>query len=154
MSFSRIVLASHGTPGARAAEQAALGLCAADGLVLHLLVVPEFWSGMMGDDWLNNAATRDTFGRYVENRLDDEAQEQIDRVRSAADERGLVYQGEVRFGRPDECLLAFANEAECDLVVMGARRRAGAAGLRSQMASESLFKSLRRPLLVVPATDG
>lgn len=51
-----ILLASHGTPGARAAERAAFDLCAADGRLCHLVIVPDFWKGMLGDDWLNNAA--------------------------------------------------------------------------------------------------
>jgi hypothetical protein len=51
-----ILLASHGTPGARAAEAAAFDLCAQEGRVHHLVVVPDFWKGMLGDDWLNNAA--------------------------------------------------------------------------------------------------
>ena len=67
-----ILLASHGTPGARAAERVALDLCAPGGRLHHLVVVPDFWKGMLGDDWLNNAAVHVRFGRYVENQLERE----------------------------------------------------------------------------------
>ena len=54
---------------ARAAERAALHLATAGATIYHLVVVPDLWKGMMGDDWLNNASTRDIYGRHVENQL-------------------------------------------------------------------------------------
>jgi hypothetical protein len=76
-----ILLASHGTPGARAAESSVLDLCAPDGRVHHLVVVPDFWKGMLGDDWLNNAAVHLRFGRYVEGQLEREIVEHAARWR-------------------------------------------------------------------------
>lgn len=59
MNPKKILCASHGTEGARAAEDQALGFCHSDVTLHHLIVVPDFWKGMMGDDWLNNAATQE-----------------------------------------------------------------------------------------------
>ena len=51
MSARRILLASHGTAGARAADRAALEFCREPGAALyHLTVVPDLWLGMMGDE--------------------------------------------------------------------------------------------------------
>ncbi|MBI3917985.1 MAG: hypothetical protein HY322_13365 [Betaproteobacteria bacterium] len=44
----RILLASHGTPGARAAESIALALAMPGATLFHLTVVPDFWRGMPG----------------------------------------------------------------------------------------------------------
>ena len=100
MHIGKIILASHGTAGARAAEDVALALCAENGAtLLHLLVVPDFWKdifvvpdfwkGMMGDDWLNNAVTRIRFGDYVENQLAGDAAGEIDRLAKAAESLGI-----------------------------------------------------------------
>ena len=148
--FAHIVIASHGTPGAQAAEQAALAWCRAGGRLSHLVVVPDLWRGMMGDDWLNNASTRDTYGKYVENELQREIDIHVGRLRSQAAAAGIAYEFRVTLGKPTECLLAFSREAAPDLVVIGAPRPKGITGLRSRMHPEQLAGALAMPLLVVP----
>lgn len=145
-----ILLASHGTAGARAAEVAALDLCAPGGRVHHLVVIPDFWKGMLGDDWLNNAAVHIRFGRYVESQLEREIAEHGATVEAAAKQRGLSYSCEVRLGKPAECLAEAASAGRYDLVVVGSPRPKGKPGLRSRLAVETLVKALTTPLLVVP----
>ena len=150
VEFANILIASHGTLGAQAAERAAFELCRAQGRLLHLIVVPDLWRGMMGDDWLNNASTRDVYGKYVENQLQREIQSHIDRMRSHVSARDIAYEFRVVLGKPTECLLAFSREAAPDLVVIGAQRPKGISGLRSRMHPERLAGALTMPLLVVP----
>ena len=147
--FAHILIASHGTPGAQAAEHAAFALCGARGRLSHLIVVPDLWRGMMGDDWLNNASTRDTYGKYVENQLQREIQSHIDRMRPQALARDIAYEVRVVLGKPTECLLAFSRETAPDLVVIGTPRPKGITGLRSRMHPERLAGALAVPLLVV-----
>jgi nucleotide-binding universal stress UspA family protein len=153
MAFSHLLLASHGTPGARAAETLALSLCVAGGRLQHLLVVPDLWRGMMGDDWLNNVRTRITYGNYLEDQLAQEAAEPVQRLAQAAAALGLDYRPELRQGDPAQSLLDLAQEIPCDLVVIGAPRPKGLEGLRSRMNLEVLVRGLRVPLLVVPHPD-
>ncbi len=148
--FAHILLASHDTPGARAAENAAFEFASPCGRLSHLIVVPDLWRGMMGDDWLNNATTRDTYGKYVENQLQREIQSHIDRIRPAALARGFVYEFKVMLGKPTECLLAYCREISPALVVIGAPRPRGLLGLRSRMHPEQLVAALTMPLFVVP----
>jgi nucleotide-binding universal stress UspA family protein len=148
--FSQILVASHGTAGARAAEALALSLCAPGGTLLHLLVIPDLWRGMMGDDWLNNARTRIAFGDYLEGQIGREVSDELERVAQDAAARGLGYRCEVRQGRPADCLLAFCREINCDLVVIGAPRPKGAQGLRSRLDLEIAARGLRTPLLIAP----
>jgi nucleotide-binding universal stress UspA family protein len=145
-----VLLASHGTPGARAAEALALSLCAPGGTLHHLLVVPDLWKGMMGDDWLNNARTRIRFGDYLEAQLGREVEEQLQRVEREAAARGVVHHAEVRQGKPADCLVAFAAQVACGLVVIGAPRPKGEPGLRSRLDLETAVRGLRSPLLIAP----
>jgi nucleotide-binding universal stress UspA family protein len=148
--FTHLLIASHGTPGAQAAERAALAVCRAGGRLAHLIVVPDFWRGMMGDDWLNNAATRDVYGKYVENQLQREVQSTIDRLRSAALTQDLGYEFRVMFGQPTACLIEHCRLVAPDLVVIGAPRPKGVLGLRSRMHPDKLTGGLAAPLLIVP----
>jgi len=148
--YSRIVLASHGTAGAQAAERVALSLCARGATLSQLVVVPDFWKGMMGDDWLNNASTRETYGKHVEHQIEAEIAVQVERMRAQALQLGLRYQCRTVLGKPAECLLAYSRELAPELVVIGAPRPRGVTGLRSRMHLETLVKALAAPLLIVP----
>ena len=147
----KILLASHGTPGARAAERAALEMAAAeDAEVVHLYVVPEFWRGMRGDDWLNNAATQETFGNYVEGELAREARDEVERLAADARAAGVTLSSRAMFGAPADCLLKAAHEERPDMVVMGMPRPKGESGYSSRMKLDPLVRGLDVRLLIVP----
>jgi nucleotide-binding universal stress UspA family protein len=144
-----LLLGHHGTTGAALAAALALEMAAPGRTrVVHCLVVPDLWADMQGDDWLNNASTRDDFGRYVENLLEREAREQLAAVEALCRQRDLTWQPMLRVGDPADCLLAVATEIAADLVVIGPPRRKDEAGLRSRMDLEKLVRQLRCPLLV------
>jgi nucleotide-binding universal stress UspA family protein len=151
---TNILLASHGTDGAQAAEKMALQVCEKGARLHHLLVVPSFWKGMTGDDWLNNGSTRDTFRRYLEDQLSQEVDEHIERVSEQAKQNELTYTREVVVGEPEQCLLEACEKGRFDLVVMGSPRPKGKQGLRSTMSVQPL-KSAKPDvkLLVVPYPD-
>lgn len=147
----RILLASHGTVGARAADEIALRLCVGPGVDLfHLTVVPELWRGMMGDDWLNNASTRDAYCKHLESELGREIDEHRSGLEPQVATRGARYHARVAIGTPAQCLLDFAAEVEPDLIVLGSPRPRGTLGLRSRMQIEKLLKSFAPSLLIVP----
>jgi nucleotide-binding universal stress UspA family protein len=153
VSYAQVLLASHGTRGARAAEAVACGLCAPGATLHHLLVIPDLWRGMMGDDWLNNARTRIAFGDYLEGQLGREVAEEVARLAEQTRTQELDYRPEVRQGRPVDCLLAFSREVLCELVVIGAPRPKGTPGLRSRLDLELAARGLGVPLLIVPHPD-
>lgn len=148
--LKQVLLASHGTPGARAAERAALALCGPKTTLHHLVVVPDFWKGMMGDDWLNSAATRDIYGRYVEAELEDEIRRHIAGLQRQAAKRRVRYRPEIVVGKPEDCLRARLKHGRIDMVVLGALRPKGKTGLRSRMLTEKLLRTLTVPVLIVP----
>lgn len=149
-SFNNILLASHGTIGSQAAVSYALNLCQAGGSLLHLIVVPEFWKGMMGDDWLNNGVSRDRFARYLESELGRETDQHITKVREQAESANIQYQQEIQVGEPHDCLIAASTKQLFDIVVIGSKRPKGVPGLNSKMALDKLSGYLSTPLLVVP----
>ncbi len=151
MKIKKLILASHATPGARAAEDAAFELCAETGASLyHLLVVPDFWKDMMGDDWLNNASTQIIYGNYLENQLVQEVADEIERLSKRAKQGGIAYTDDVRLGKPALCLLEACENGDFDLCVIGSPRPKGAEGYRSRMDLKPLTQSLPVRLLIVP----
>jgi len=150
MPFTHIIVASHDTPGARAAERLALSVLTPGGHLRQLYVVPDLWKGMLGDDWLNNAATQDRFGRYLEQELEGESMRARERLEAEARQMGLEYSFVRVLGKPAEALLAQAQEQTPDLVVIGSPRPKGIPGLRSRMDLKILLPALRLPLLIAP----
>ncbi|RLJ68042.1 universal stress protein [Sulfurisoma sediminicola] len=147
----KLLLCHHGTAGANRAEALAHELTVpGTTMIVHCLVVPELWAGMQGDDWLNNASTRDTFGSYVENMLENDARRELAGVAGRCKERGIAYEAVMRLGEPADVVLAVATETGADLVVIGPPRRKGEEGLRSRMDLEKLVRGLKCPLLIAP----
>lgn len=116
--------------------------------IVHLLVVPDFWSGMQGDDWLNNASTRDAFGSYVEGMLEKDVRDQQRALEGRCTERGLAYKAVMRQGDPAECLLEAATQEQASMVVIGPPRLKGTPGYRSRMDLEPLVRKLTVPLII------
>lgn len=146
---ARILLAHHGTAGAARAETLAFALGEAGrSTLIHALIVPDFWDGMQGDDWLNNAWTRDAFARHLEDQLGRETAAQLRALESRARERGFDYRSVVRVGDPAKCLLDIARAEQAELAVIGPPRRKGEPGYRSRMDLEALARGLACPLVV------
>ena len=144
-----LLLAHHGTAGAACAEALACSVAVpGETRILHLLVVPDFRGGMQGDDWLNNAWTRDAFARHLEGRLEADARAEVEALAARCAGHGLACESLVRYGDPAQCLIEAAREAAADLVVIGPPRPRGEPGYRSRMDLEKLARGLSVPLLV------
>jgi nucleotide-binding universal stress UspA family protein len=152
--YKKILLASHGTDGARAAEKAALALAVKGGTIHHLVVVPDFWKGMQGDDWLNNASTRDIFKNYVESELEGEVMRDVKRVSQAAAKRGAKYRSHIVLGKPSEQLVQACARLKPQIVVTGSPRPKTAKGLRSRMLTDDVLREVDVPLFVAPYPRG
>ena len=150
INSKNVLLSSHGTEGAQAAERAALAMCTEDAVLNHLYVVPDLWKDMMGDDWLNNGVSRDRFGRYIESELGKEVDEHISRVREQAELKGIQYHCQIVLGKPEQCLTNASNASDYDLIVMGSPRPKGMPGIRSRMTTDALTKNISTPILIVP----
>lgn len=148
--MKNILLASHGTEGALAAENKVLEMCAPGVRITHLLVIPEFWKDMLGDDWLNNSSTRMRFEHYLEMELNHEMNGHLRRVQDRLSKTSADAAHEVVLGKPDRCLTDACEQSAYDLVVMGSPRPKTLRGLRSRMMTRHVTRQLKAPLLVVP----
>jgi len=148
--FNKILLASHGTVGSAAAVDYAVSHSGTGASLHHLVVVPAFWKGMMGDDWLNNGISRDRYARYLESELGRETDQHIQQVRERAEAAGIRYQHDIHLGEPNDCLLATCEREAFDIVIIGSRRPKGAEGVNSKLALDKLSGKLNTPLLIVP----
>lgn len=152
-AVNNILLASHGTDGAKAAEQVAFEFCKEGTHLHHLIVVPTFWQGSTGDDWLQNGSVRNSFRRYLEGELGKEVDENFTRVGKPAIEKGINYTNDMVVGEPDEVLLETSQKENYDLIIIGSIRPKGISGLRSRMLKDKMIKKLKTPLLIVPYPD-
>ncbi|MDH5633648.1 MAG: universal stress protein [Gammaproteobacteria bacterium] len=150
MTYQKILLASHGTRGARAAELYALDIAADGGHIDHLEIVPDFWKGMMGDDWLNNSSTQIVFGEYVENQLENEIQERMEKVKAEVEAAGFGYSAFVDLGKPTDCLVKQSLSENYDVIIIGSPRPKGEQGYRSRIHVDELSRAIKAPLLIVP----
>jgi nucleotide-binding universal stress UspA family protein len=149
LNTQTLLLAHHGTPGAMLAEALAFELAVPGQTnIVHLLVVPDLWAGMQGDDWLNNSSTRDTFGSYVEGILEKDVADQLRALKVRCAEHGIAYKSVARYGDLAECVIETAQQEGATLVVIGPPRPKGTSGLRSRMDLEPLVRKLTVPLIV------
>ncbi len=148
-NIKTLLLACHGTTGAALAETLALEIATpGQSSIVHLLVVPDLWKGMQGDDWLLSASTRDDYGDYVENMLEADAKKVLRAVEEHCKERGIDYKAVMRMGDPADVLLEIAAQESATMVVIGPPRQKGELGLRSRMDMEKLARGLQVPLLM------
>ena len=148
--INNILLASHGTVGACAAEQATFDLCSSSTCITHLYVVPNLWRHILADDWLNNQITQERFGHYLESELQQEAEKNISRVNIQVENLGARYKHKIFFGDPQKCLLYSCSEGNFDIVITGSPRPKFKSGLRSRMMTKSLARNITFPHLQIP----
>jgi len=148
--FTRLLLASHDSEGARAAERAAIAALGPGGSLRHLVIVPELWQGMAGDGWRCNGSNVRDFADYLEGQIDREIRAHLERVHAEAQPRGICYSAASRHGSLADCLVAECIAGSYEAVVIGAPRPKRMTGLRSRMDLDRLLRSLPVPLIVVP----
>ena len=150
---NKVLLASHGTTGARAAEHALFNMQLTKSEVIHLYVIPDFWKHMLGDDWLNNQITQEKFGNYLESELMHEAKITIKRVETALLKRNIKNKHLLLFGDPAQSLLDTCKKYNFKFIVTGSPRPRFISGLQSRMTTHTLTKTLTIPLLQIPYPD-
>ena len=155
--FKKILLCTHGSEGARKAEQYVfenLMQQLAQAQVTVLTIIDKDWSVMTGDDWLNTSKSRNTFIDYVEEQLGREIEADWQRIKEeyaqAAEARFMKVVGDI-----EETIAEVAGKLECDLVIVGGYRKKPRRltslnmepGLAARISNEKLHPILSVPLL-------
>ncbi len=147
--FKRILLATHGTPGARRAEALAADWAHASGAALVVLsIFNEDWKHMTGDDWLNTSATRNIFGDYVMAQVNAEMDRLTGRLRT--DFAGLNVRYLRASGSIARVLAETAAHERADVIIMGAYQKKQAPGFRARFENKHLHPLLPCPVVVAP----
>jgi nucleotide-binding universal stress UspA family protein len=82
-----------------------------------------------------------------------EAQAYLREQRAALKAQGLDVDAYVGHGRPTECILALADDADADLVALTNHLRSGLASVLYGSVASGLLGRLGRPMLIVPTGE-
>ncbi len=147
--MKHILLATHGTPGARKAETLARQWADTyDAKVTVLSIINEAWGDMTCDDWLNTSTTRNNFASYVSGEIASEIQAVWDRVREDFD--GVDIEFISKGGKLDNVLAEAAEKVGADVVIMGAWQKVQAPGFRDRFENKRLHPQMPCPMVVAP----
>ena len=143
------LLASHGTPGAIAAEDAAIALCDKGDELDHLIVIPSWWADMTGDDWLNNGVSRNRYRAHLESELNNECDTSVRRVYEKCQQENIHYHSIVMLGETDKLLQKLGSDEKYAKVIVGSHRPKHVGGLKDTMLSSKVIKNLGERIEVI-----
>lgn len=108
--MTAIVLATDGSEYARVAAERAVDLAAERGATLHVVCVVD--ERRFDEPALSSSELATIYA-------EDHAALTVDEVEELATDRGVTVVGDSRHGVPHELVLAYADEVDADLVVIG-----------------------------------
>jgi len=81
------------------------------------------------------------------------AMKHLDDIAARLAKDGVSPQKFIRFGRPHDEITKLAEEANCDLIIMGTHGRTGLAHLLVGSVAERVVRTSKVPVLTVPMPD-
>jgi nucleotide-binding universal stress UspA family protein len=142
--YDRILLSTDGTIASEQAESHAIELAAAHGAVLHVLYVvdEDVVTSYSGDEYVDEA-------EGPEHGLEELGRDTIDEIRSRAGERGVDVVEALQHGQPAERIVAYGDERDVDLLVLGTRRRPAKYRALLGSVTDRVLRLTTRPTTVV-----
>ncbi|MCT9096789.1 universal stress protein [Haloarchaeobius sp. HME9146] len=139
--YDRILVPTDGSQGVERAIRHAVDLAAAHGSTLHAVYV------------LNSASYGgvpiETSWEGLHDMLQQEGEHAIERVRAIAEPEAVPVVGTILEGSPSKEVVRYAEENDCDLVVMGTHGRGGIDRLLLGSVAERVVRSSAVPVLTV-----
>ena len=144
---TKMLLATNGSEESELATRAAVELAENTGSELHVVYVEP-----LPDFMKTNGAGTPGYDRELYEKIEEEARETLRklvwRVKVAG---GSVAEAHLRMGIVAEEIVAFADELEVDLIIVGSRRLRRIRRALAGSVSESVFRHAHRPVMVVRA---
>ena len=142
--YDRILLPTDAGTGAERATDHAIELADAHDADLYALYVvdSDVYASYAGDEYVHEL-------EGLESALEQEGEEALEAVTERAGEAGLEVTTAVRHGGPHEVIIAYADEADVDLVVMGSKDRPGEYRRLLGSVTERVVRLSSRPVTVV-----
>ncbi|WP_232686080.1 universal stress protein [Halobacterium zhouii] len=139
--YERILVPTDGSAATRHAVEHAVDLAAEHGATIHALYVvnsASFASLPVESSWENVASL-----------LDEEGAAALDDVEELTSERGVPVERALIEGNPSREIVRYAEDEDCDLVVMGTHGRGGIDRLLLGSVTEKVVRSSTVPVLTV-----
>src|SRR6056297_2390105 len=143
--YERILVPTDGSDATREAVQQAVDLAAEHGATIHALYVvnsASFAGLPMDSSWENVSAM-----------LSEEGTTALDDVTAIAEGQGVDVERELSDGNPAREIVRYAEDENCDLVVMGTHGRGGIDRLLLGSVAEKVVRSSTVPVLTVRVGD-
>lgn len=146
--YGSVLLATDGDVASENATRHAIELAAALDASLHAIYVVDeaVYTAYSGDEYVDER-------EGPEHGLEEHGEAILDAVATQAADAGVSMTPALRHGVPHEVILAYADEAAVDVIVMGTRRRS--AEYRSLLGSvtDRVVRLAARPVAVVKTPD-
>lgn len=143
--YERILVPTDGSDATTRAVEEAVDLAAAHGATIHALYV------------LNTASfasiPTESSVEGVSDMLEREGNAALDEVETVATERSVPVERIQLDGSPAREIVRYAEEADCDLIVMGTHGRGGIDRLLLGSVAERVVRSSNVPVLTVRVGD-
>ena len=143
--YERILVPTDGSEETREAVEHAIDLAAEHDATIHALYVVNSasFSGLpMESSWESVAAM-----------MNEEGLAALDEVEGIAAERGVPVERALVDGNPSREIVRYAEDEDCDLVVMGTHGRGGIDRLLLGSVTEKVVRSSSVPVLTVRVDD-
>ena len=142
--YDRILLSTDGTVASEDAETHAIELAAAHNAVLHVLYVvdEDVVTPYSGDEYVDEA-------EGPEHGLEEHGEDTLSELRTRASEAGIDIETAIHHGRPAETIVAYANDHDADLLVLGTKRRPEEYRALLGSVTDRVLRLTTRPATVV-----
>lgn len=143
--YDAVLIPTDGSETAAAAVREGVGLAALSGATVHGLYVVDTrdYNTLSESKWLS-----------LEAGLEAEAEAALSALEDAAEAAGVDVTTAVRRGVPQTEILAYADDHDVDVVVMGTHGRTGLDRVLLGSVAESVLRQASTPVHVVRAGEG
>jgi len=142
--YDRILLPTDGTVASEQAEEDALKLAATHDAVLEVLYVvdDDVVNAYSGDEYVDEA-------EGPEHGLEEHGEETLADLRRRASAVGVDVETAMRHGQPAETIVAYADDTDADLLVLGTKRRPDEYRALLGSVTDRVLRLTTRPAVVV-----
>jgi len=138
--YDSILIPTDGSSGMASVAEQALALAEQFGASVHVLYVVDDRA---------YASVPDDARHRIRETLEADGQTATKTIAERAVDRGLAVSREVRWGNPPGAILAYADENEIDLVVMGTHGRTGYERYLLGSVAEKVVRMAKRPVMTI-----
>ncbi|SEO20753.1 Nucleotide-binding universal stress protein, UspA family [Halorientalis persicus] len=149
-AYSRILVPTDGSDLARRALEEACTIAGLTDATIHVLyVVDDAAIAELATDASLDEVSLDADVHRLFDRFEAVGEHAIEDIQTTAGERGVDIVTAVRRGIPDEEILAYVNEQDIDLIVMGTHGRRGVQRYLLGSTTERVLRRVTTPVLAV-----